>query len=126
MSIVDPIVEGMARGWRVVDASTLEEPTAFEADVCIVGTGAGGGMTAEILTQAGLDVILVEEGPLRSSRDFRMKEADAYPELYQESAARKTPKAIKSASCSTTKKAACRSSQNSPRSARRKTNTASM
>ena len=86
----DPISEGLARGWRVIDAATLAEKRSFEADVCIVGTGAGGGMAAEILTRAGLDVILVEEGPLKSSSDFRMKEADAYPELYQESAARKT------------------------------------
>jgi hypothetical protein len=34
--------------------------------------------------------VLVEEGPLRSSGDFRMLESDAYPQLYQESAARKT------------------------------------
>jgi choline dehydrogenase-like flavoprotein len=86
----DPVQEGLARGWRVIDAAMLERSQRFEADVCIVGTGAGGGVTAEILTKAGLKVILVEEGPLRSSRDFRMKEADAYPQLYQESAARKT------------------------------------
>jgi choline dehydrogenase-like flavoprotein len=35
-------------------------------------------------------VIVVEEGALKSSRDFKMREADAYPALYQESAARKT------------------------------------
>ena len=35
-------------------------------------------------------MVLLEEGPLRSSRDFRMREREAYPELYQESAARKT------------------------------------
>ena len=86
----DPIQEGLARGWRVIDAATLEGSQTFEADVCIVGTGAGGGVTAEILTNAGLKVILVEEGPLKSSRDFRMKEADAYPQLYQDCAARKT------------------------------------
>jgi choline dehydrogenase-like flavoprotein len=61
-----------------------------EADVVIVGSGAGGGVTADILSDAGLHVVLVEEGPLRSSSDFRMREADAYPELYQESASRKT------------------------------------
>jgi hypothetical protein len=33
---------------------------------------------------------VVEEGALHSSRDFRMREADAYPALYQESAARST------------------------------------
>ena len=86
----DPIQEGMARGWRVIDAATLERGQTIESDVCIVGTGAGGGVTAEILARAGLKVVLVEEGPLMSSRDFHMKEADAYPQLYQESASRKT------------------------------------
>jgi choline dehydrogenase-like flavoprotein len=88
--IRDPIREGLAAGWKVTDASRLEGDLELEADVAIVGTGAGGGVSAEILTAAGLDVVLVEEGPLRSSSDFRMLEAEAYPQLYQESAARKT------------------------------------
>ena len=33
---------------------------------------------------------MVEEGPSKSSSDFNQKESDAYPSLYQESAARKT------------------------------------
>lgn len=88
--IPDPIAVGLASGWKVVDASTLDGNHRYEADVAIIGTGAGGGVTAEILTLAGLKVILVEEGPLQSSRDFKMREAQAYPALYQESAARKT------------------------------------
>ncbi|HEX7648063.1 MAG TPA: GMC family oxidoreductase, partial [Noviherbaspirillum sp.] len=44
----------------------------------------------EILAMAGLKVIMIEEGPLKSSSDFKMREAQAYPTLYQESAARKT------------------------------------
>jgi choline dehydrogenase-like flavoprotein len=86
----DPIREGLAAGWRVVDASLAERDLTLEADVAIVGTGAGGGTAAEILADAGLAVVLIEEGPLRSSSDFRMLEADAYPDLYQESGARKT------------------------------------
>jgi len=88
--IPDPIEQGLARGWKVVNAAELVRDAAIEADVAIVGTGAGGGVSAEILSAAGLRVVLVEEGPLRSSRDFRMRESDAYPQLYQESAARKT------------------------------------
>ena len=56
----------------------------------IVGTGAGGGTTAEILAEAGLAVILLEEGALRTSREFQLEERQAYPALYQESAGRKT------------------------------------
>ena len=90
MTIRDPIREGLAAGWKVLDASLIESPRTLEADVVIVGTGAGGGIAAEIMTAAGLNVILVEEGPLRSTHDFRMLEAEAYPQLYQESAARKS------------------------------------
>jgi choline dehydrogenase-like flavoprotein len=88
--IPDPIAAGLARGWNVVDASRLDHDLTLDCDAAIVGTGAGGGTAAEILANAGLRVVLLEEGALKSSRDFRMREADAYPELYQESAARKT------------------------------------
>ncbi|MBL0140934.1 MAG: GMC family oxidoreductase [Betaproteobacteria bacterium] len=88
--IADPIREGIAGGWKVIDASALDHPLTLEADVVIVGSGAGGGVTAEVLTQAGLTVVIVEEGPLKSSTDFRMREREAYPQLYQESAGRQT------------------------------------
>lgn len=89
-SIPDPIAAGLARGWNVIDASRVERDLVLEADVAIVGTGAGGGTAADLLSAAGLSVLLLEEGPLRSSRDFDLREATAYPQLYQESAARKT------------------------------------
>ena len=88
--IPDPVRQGIARGWQIVDAARLDSDRTLEADVVIVGSGAGGGVTAEILALAGLKIIIVEEGALRSSSDFKMREADAYPALYQESAARQT------------------------------------
>ncbi|MEO8536225.1 MAG: GMC family oxidoreductase [Betaproteobacteria bacterium] len=89
-ALSDPVRDGIARGWQVVDAGTLDRDLALDADVAIVGTGAGGGIAGEVLADAGLRVLMVEEGPLKSSSDFRMREADAYRDLYQESAARKT------------------------------------
>lgn len=88
--IPDPIQAGLARGWQVIDGARLDADRTLEADVVIVGSGAGGGVSAEILALSGLKVIIVEEGALKSSKDFKMREADAYPALYQESAARKT------------------------------------
>ncbi len=88
--IRDAVAEGIRSGWDVRDASRLSSDLALDADVAIVGTGAGGGTAAEILARAGLRVVLIEEGPLRTSSDFHMLEAEAYPDLYQESAARKT------------------------------------
>lgn len=86
----DPFLEGMSQGWQVIDASRLVADRELEVDVAIVGSGAGGGIAAEILARAGLKVAILEEGPLKTSTDFKMREADAYPQLYQESAARKT------------------------------------
>ena len=86
----DPIKEGLSRGWKVLGGPFGELPQNVTCDVAIIGSGAGAGVTAELLTKAGLSVVLIEEGPLKSSTDFNQKESEAYPQLYQESAARKT------------------------------------
>jgi choline dehydrogenase-like flavoprotein len=88
--IHDPIREGLAAGWKVIDAAALERDLDLEADVVVIGSGAGGAVSAEILALAGLKVVILEEGPLKSSTDFRMREREAYPQLYQESAGRQT------------------------------------
>ena len=72
-----------------INATTTQE-TVFETDVAIIGTGAGGGVTAEIFAQAGFNVLMIEEGPYLTGRDFKMQESEAYATLYQELAARKT------------------------------------
>ncbi len=74
----------------VYDASTFDADKTFDVDVAIIGTGAGGGTAAEILSHAGLRVLMVEEGPYWTSADFKMLESQSYPNLYQESGARKT------------------------------------
>jgi choline dehydrogenase-like flavoprotein len=86
----DPIREGLQRGWKVRGGPHGAVPQTLSCDVAIIGSGAGAGITAELLARAGLSVVIVEEGPLRSSSDFRQRESEAYPQLYQESASRKT------------------------------------
>jgi len=75
---------------NIYDASHFDSDKTFDVDVAIVGTGAGGGTSAEILSHAGLRVLMVEEGPYWTAADFKMLESRSYPNLYQESAARKT------------------------------------
>jgi choline dehydrogenase-like flavoprotein len=44
-----------------------------EYDVCIVGSGAGGGMAAKVLTEAGANVIMLEAGPMwDAAKDTKM------------------------------------------------------
>ena len=40
------------------------------ADVCIIGSGAGGGVLAARLVAAGLDVVMLEAGGHYTRRDF--------------------------------------------------------
>ncbi|WP_249679263.1 GMC family oxidoreductase [Pseudomonas abieticivorans] len=90
MPVPDVFREGQARGWKTHDGSTLDQDLTLEADIVIVGTGAGGGTSAEILSAAGYKVLLVEEGPLKTSSDFRMLEPEAYASLYQEGIGRQS------------------------------------
>ena len=53
MPVPDPFREGMARGWKTHDGSQLTSDLTLEADIAIIGSGAGGGTTAEILSAAG-------------------------------------------------------------------------
>jgi hypothetical protein len=45
----DPIREGIARGWKVMGGALAPTPDTLTCDVAIVGSGAGAGVTAELL-----------------------------------------------------------------------------
>lgn len=73
-----------------LDASQFTQDQQFDTDIVIIGSGAGGGIAAEQLAQAGFKVMLLEEGAYYTRDDFVTQERWAYPNLYQEGAARKT------------------------------------
>ncbi|MCO7513186.1 GMC family oxidoreductase [Pseudomonas guariconensis] len=84
MPVADPFRQGLEQGWITHDASRLEQDLTLQADVAVIGSGAGGATTAEILSAAGFKVLLIEEGPLKTSSDFHLLENEAYASLYQE------------------------------------------
>jgi choline dehydrogenase-like flavoprotein len=55
---------------------------ALEADVVIVGSGAGGGVIAGTLAGSGLKVVVLEAGGYFDESDFNMLELWAYQNLY--------------------------------------------
>tara|TARA_B100000959_G_scaffold254284_1_gene285839 strand:- start:398 stop:2779 length:2382 start_codon:yes stop_codon:yes gene_type:complete len=55
---------------NVSPAAVLAEETEIEADVVVIGTGAGGGPTAAVLAEAGLAVVVLEAGDYLKRQDF--------------------------------------------------------
>lgn len=66
-----PVVEPRPR-WmeRCLDAREMHEAETLEADVVLVGSGAGAGPVARALAREGLAVVLLEEGGYFSRSDF--------------------------------------------------------
>jgi choline dehydrogenase-like flavoprotein len=77
-------------GREVYIGNTLEGDLALEGDVTIIGSGAGGAISAEILAHAGLRVLIVEEGAYRTPQDFIPREIAAFSQLYFEGGVRQT------------------------------------
>nr|MBA2719904.1 GMC family oxidoreductase [Chloroflexota bacterium] len=73
---------------RPLDVHAPASPTGpagditLEADVVIVGSGAGGGVIAAELTRAGRSVIVVEAGPFLDEAHLPTDEMDAFSRVY--------------------------------------------
>ena len=74
-------------GGQVHIGSRLERDLVLDADVAIVGTGAGGAITAEILAGAGLRVAMLEEGAFCKPEDFTLREGASFARLYRDGGA---------------------------------------
>jgi choline dehydrogenase-like flavoprotein len=69
---------------NVTDGATLEGDREFAADAVVVGTGAGGATAAARLRDAGLDVLLLEEGGLHRTETFTTDPATMIRRLYRD------------------------------------------
>ncbi len=61
-------------------------PGGFEAraDVCVIGSGAGGGVAAAVLSEAGHEVLVLEEGGHVPRQQMTQREEQMYPLLYRD------------------------------------------
>ncbi len=62
--------------------SATDAPLELEADVVIVGSGAGGGVIAAELSAAGRSVVVIEAGPFLDEAHLPADELDAFSRLY--------------------------------------------
>lgn len=72
---------------QITPVDDLERDQSVEADVVVIGTGAGGAAAAYELASRGLAVVLLEEGKYYDRRDFNGKLTDVIPKLYRASGA---------------------------------------
>jgi choline dehydrogenase-like flavoprotein len=69
-----------------LDPEAMRAPANVErCDVVVVGSGAGGASVARVLSEAGLDVIVVEEGDHYDASTYSTDVFEALPRLYRDS-----------------------------------------
>jgi choline dehydrogenase-like flavoprotein len=83
-----PRAPGAAAG--IGSGRTLTAPLKLDADVVVVGSGAGGGMLAHKTSAAGLRTVLLEEGGNHTQAEFNQREGDMLPRLFQDAGGRST------------------------------------
>jgi choline dehydrogenase-like flavoprotein len=74
----------------IIEGARLRSDTRVRADVCVIGSGAGGAVAAARLAEAGHDVVLLEEGAFWRHGQFTEREGEMMPRLYADAGARAT------------------------------------
>ncbi|MBW3570444.1 MAG: GMC family oxidoreductase N-terminal domain-containing protein [Gemmatimonadetes bacterium] len=74
----------------VIEGARLRGDTRVRADVCVIGSGAGGAVAAARLAEAGHEVVLLEEGAFWRQGEFTEGEARLAHRLYADGGARAT------------------------------------
>ena len=74
----------------IYSASDLPLPARLQADVCVVGAGAGGSAAAMVAAEAGRSVVVLEPGAYLTPADMNQREEDMLPQLLWSSGAQTT------------------------------------
>jgi choline dehydrogenase-like flavoprotein len=68
-----------------INLTAITASTTIDAEVCVVGSGAGGGVVAAALAAKGLHVVVLEAGPGFQGDDFQQRELQSTQDLYLDS-----------------------------------------
>jgi choline dehydrogenase-like flavoprotein len=74
----------------IYSGADLTADVVRDADVCVIGSGAGGAMLAVGLVERGLSVVMIEAGAHVRRQDLDLQEATAVPAMYQDAGTRST------------------------------------
>ena len=69
---------------RVEDGARIPGERIVRADVCVIGTGAGGAPVAKELAEGGMRVAMLEEGPRYTPDDFTARPREMSTLLYRD------------------------------------------
>ena len=76
----------LAPAGGIVDGSRITGERVVRADACVIGSGAGGAVVAKELAEAGMRVVLLEEGEHITADAFTARPRDMLPRLYRDAA----------------------------------------
>jgi len=69
---------------RVIRGADLPGDTTITADACVIGSGAGGAPVAKELAEAGMSVVILEEGDWHDTETFTARPRDMTARLYRD------------------------------------------
>ncbi len=69
---------------RVLAGAEIGGHERVRADVCVIGTGAGGAVVAKELAEGGLNVVMVEAGEHVTTDDLNARPREMYRRLYRD------------------------------------------
>ncbi|HET9803206.1 MAG TPA: GMC family oxidoreductase N-terminal domain-containing protein [Candidatus Acidoferrum sp.] len=79
-----PIGSHETHSGRKLQVIVPEKELTLTCDVCVIGSGAGGGVAAAVLAEAGKDVVVLEAGKYYDDADFDGAELGGFQRLYAE------------------------------------------
>jgi choline dehydrogenase-like flavoprotein len=74
----------------ITDLSKQSPPREIVAEICIIGSGCGGGTAARLLSEAGHEVVVLEEGRDVPGSERTQRDAAMYDQLYMDRGGRAT------------------------------------